>query len=87
MLDLSGGGGVKSPYGSSQPSKFVLTPFPEKIVNINQKYDADPLWFSNKSSTGLEYLVQFLKEQLPRLAQTWTIDREQDECLAGRADP
>ena len=39
-----------NPPGASQPPKFVLTP--KKIVKISQKYIADPLWFSHRSSTG-----------------------------------
>ena len=56
MLDLSGGGGVRVGGGGLIPlwclstPKFVLPP--EKIVQISQKYIADPFWFPHKSSTG-----------------------------------
>ena len=50
VLVLSGVGGYL-PSGASQSPKFVLTP--EKIAKISQKYIADPLWFSHKSTTDL----------------------------------
>ena len=49
VLDLSGSWGL-TPFGASQPPKFVLTHM-KKIVIISQKYIVDPLWFSHKSST------------------------------------
>ena len=47
--------GIQPPSGASQPLPQVcIDPPPEKIVEINQKYIADSLWFSHKSSTAYE---------------------------------
>ena len=47
---LGVGKGV-NPFWCLSTPKFVLTPPPEIIVKISQKYTAGPLWFCHKSST------------------------------------
>ena len=86
VLDLSKGWGVYPP-GASQPPSLYWPP--KKIVKISQKYIADPLWFSHKSSTGwttancLQYNTQLLPSNLtgwhgldhiPDIVIVWVID-------------
>ena len=45
---VGGGGRVNPPLVHLNPQVFID---PQKIVKISQKYFADPLWISHKSST------------------------------------